>query len=1206
MSTIQTKTETAQHSGHQKELSKQIIRQAGQSYVFSWAWFIGGIVVLSLLCLSTYGMRTLNVINMSKQVIEISNDLEEKGNIKDAIDVLASFLESHPDNPDVWTRQCNLWDNLYKTNSMTSRDMLSKAIDRQKRAIPYLADESLKEVRERILDMELEVSKTDQTNASWPNTLVNAKEILKVWKNHPLAMKVVAMGSYRLWSASNRRPAMEDLPLDNTLQLAWELNLGDIDLAVDYAGFLRGVKSDWQVVVSPAMLAREPSERNAKADETIDTMVRVHADDASAYLARYEYQVTNNQLNPTRTDLEPDLAKALELTPRSARALQFAGRQMFISSQQARLQGNLQVADENRDKSFEYFSKVIEYFPKNPDGYLLLGKWYLASNQHDKALEIWLTGHDKIGYVFPELTGEIAYLSIERKQFDQAKKMINELDQFVIQFGGRMKASASANYTRMYGLLRGKMYVAQRDEALAKQVEANKAIESARARGVSVDPAMEKSLEESVELAERLRNLASSELSFHLRGLAEIDYDLSGGSVLSRLEGEAFINCGRLEADVQAWDAAAVFYEKGRVFPTVASLATIQAANAYERCNRPDVALAILQNGAKRFQSNSTLRFFYLNALFSQELAKPEPGSRNYTLLESELNEVATLQDKLAQPWKIDTMRVQLHYVRGGGTRQVQQECLSQLKELERNTAYMEDPLFLAEVASQYSSMGSLSDFNRVVEQVRKLPQGQSVHYVLRIEDARRRGDTATAIFLAEEALTTVAEAEKPRFARIKELLDDPDSAGVLDPDEEYGRLKNLYDGKRIHDPKTFFELGNLAFSRGEVEVAQNIEGRLKQIEGEKNGTYWRYLAVKRLIKQADGDSNSELMNNARAIQREIVAIRPNWDMSYVLKAEIDRETGNINDAIIAYQEAIDRGNRQPMVYRDLTSLLYQVGRAEDGERIRRLAGSVFGNAFFESDNMFPPPYQGYYEQIFKAIQEGNIGSADELANACIKKAFDNKESTDRIMDLNAKIGKLFMDSSNAASAERFLASVAEQGGRFVVPLAVCFVRMEKVDEAFELFVRELEKPTVDVAILRPILLLMLQVKPSEDVMRKIDGQLERLEPVFTENIDSLVQLADYWISREMINHAIPIYRKGLEMEPNNLRILNNLAMLLAESSRGGSETLARGTFNANEAKRIPLNVSQPRKTYILRFPKTDGEQATPKPEDFRFLTNPQ
>ena len=1205
MSTTQTKTETAQHPGPQKELSKQIIKQAGQSYVFSWAWFIGGGVVLFLLCLSTYGMRTLNVINMSKQIIEISNDLEEKGSIRDAIDVLASFLESHPDNPDVWTRQCDLWNNLYKANSMTSRDMLSKAIDRQKRAIPYLADESLKEVRERILEMELDVSKTDQTNTSWPNTLINAKEILKAWKNHPLAMKVVAMGSYRLWAIASRRPALEDLPLDDTLQLAWELNLGDIDLAVDYAGFLRGVKPEWQVVVSPAMLAREPSERNAKADETIDTMVRVQADDASAYLARYEYQLANNQLSSSRTDLEPDLAKALELAPRSARALQFAGRQMFISSQYARSQGNIQQADENRDKSFEYFTKVVEYFPKNPDGYLLLGKWYVASNQYDKALETWLTGHNEIGYIYPDLTGEIAYLSIEQKLFDQAKRMISELEQFAIQYGSKMRSSASVNLTRMYGLLRGKMYVAQRDEALAKRTEASKAIESARARGVSVDPAMERLLEESGELAERLRNLASSELRFHLTGLSEIDYDLSGGSVLSRLEGEAFINSGRLEADVQAWDAAAAFYEKGRAFPTVAPLATVQAANAYERCNRPDVALAILQNGAKRFSSNSALRFFYLNALFAQELAKPEPGSRNYTLLESELNDIASLQESLAQPWKIDTMRVQLHYVRGGGTRQIQQECLSRLKELEGNAAYAEDPLFLAEVASQYSSMGSLGDFNRVVEQVRKLPQSQSVYYILRIEDARRRSDTTTATFLAEEALSNVAEADKPRFARIKELIENPDSADALDPDEEYGRLKNLYDGKRIHDPKTFFELGNLAFSRGEVEVARNIEDRLKQIEGDKNGTYWRYLAVKRLVKQADGDSNSELMNNARAIQREIVAIRPNWDMSYVLKAEIDKETGNVNDAIIAYQEAIDRGNRQPMVYRDLTSLLYQVGRAEDGERIRRLAGSIFGAEFYESDNMFPPPYQGYYEQIFKAIQEGNIGSADELANACIKKAFDNKEPTDRIMDLNAKIGKLFMDSSNAASAERFLASVAEQGGRFVVPLAACFVRMEKVDEAFELFVTELEKPTVDVAILKPILLLMAQIMPSEGVMRKIDRQLERLEPVFAEKIDSLVLLADYWISREMPSHAIPIYRKGLEMEPNNLLVLNNLAMLIAESGRGGSETLARGTFNANEAKRIPLNVSQPRRTYILRFPKTDVTQATPKPENFRFLANP-
>ena len=1188
---------TNQSTSSKKELSKNLMKQAGQSYVFSWAWFFGGILVLTLLCLSTYGMRTLNMFSMGNQIIGISRGLEEEGNLRGAIDVLASFLVSHPSNPEVWKRQCDLWNELYQSQRMASRDMLSRAIERHKDAIPFLNDESIRDVRERILEMELEMAKSDDHFGQ--ELVTNAREM----GNHPLAKKVLAMGVYQRFVTAGQRPAADDLPLDDLLRTAWSLNRGDIDLAVDYAAFLRGIRSDWQGVVSQPLLARDAESRNAEADEIINLMVQENPENTEAYLKRYEYKRANNLLDISQLNLEPDLVKALEYTPHSPQALLYAGLQMFISSQTARSQGKIQEADENREKAHEYFTRTIAANPTFPEGYQLLGKWYMASHQVDQALETWNTGRKRVNSFAPELTGEVAYVSIEQKLYEQAKSAMTELERFYTTSGTRMKGIRRENLSRMNGLLRGKLFLAERYDALAQQTEANRKIEEAQARNIVVDPNLLKLAEDSGLAAESLRSLAYREIHFQLNGLDELYYDRSGVTVISRLTGEGFINLGRLDAEFQQWDNAAKWYEIARNFPLVAPLATIQAANAYERSNRFDASLATLQNGARRYPENPMLRFFYLNALFAQEIAKQEPSTRNYTLLENELNEVAGLQDKLTQPWRLDTMRVQLQYIRGGGTRQVQQECLAQLRELERNAQYADDPQFYAEVASQYSSMGAFDDFNRAVNHVRDLPNGESLYYVRRIEDARRRGDMATALFLVDEALLVVSESEKSRFARIREALENPESVGALDPDEEYGRLKELYDGRRIHDPQTFFELANLAFSRGEVELAKNIEDRLKQIEGEQTGTLWRYLAVRRLVRQAGGDPGSELLNTARAIQREIAGMRPNWDRTYILKAEIEEESGNTSEAIIAYQAAVDRGTRQPVVYRNLISLYYQAGQVDRGEGVRRIAIGIFGAAFFESDNMFPPPYQGYYEQIYRAIQEGNIGSAEELANACIKRAIENREPTDRILDLNTRIGKLFMDSANAASAESFLTSVAEQGGQFVFPLAICYVRMDKVDEAFELFARELEKPTADSVVLVSLLRLSTQAQPSETVSQKIDRQLERLEPLLSGKMETLIQLADYWINRDRLDRAIPIYRKGLEMEPNHLFILNNLAMLLAESARGGeASTIARGEFRENGAKRILLTTPQPRSTYIIRF----SGQTTPKPEDFRFLTLPK
>jgi len=249
---------------------------------------------LLLLSLSAYGMRTLNVFNMSRQMINIAGGLADEGNFRGAIDVLASFLESHPGNAEVWLYQCELWDRLHKSQSFMSRDLLNRAIDRQKKAIPFLEGDSQKEVRERVLGMELEIAKSEP--GTWPALISSAREIVQLWPKHPLATKVLAMGVYRQFAMTGLRPSSEDLPLDQLLQAAWELNPGDIDLAKDYATFLRSIRPDWQHLLSPERLLNDASARNSEADSIIDSMVQANPENANAYLTRYEYQFVNQKL----------------------------------------------------------------------------------------------------------------------------------------------------------------------------------------------------------------------------------------------------------------------------------------------------------------------------------------------------------------------------------------------------------------------------------------------------------------------------------------------------------------------------------------------------------------------------------------------------------------------------------------------------------------------------------------------------------------------------------------------------------------------------------------------------------------------------------------------------------------------------------------------------------------------------------------------
>lgn len=63
-------------------------------------------------------------------------------------------------------------------------------------------------------------------------------------------------------------------------------------------------------------------------------------------------------------------------------------------------------------------------------------------------------------------------------------------------------------------------------------------------------------------------------------------------------------------------------------------------------------------------------------------------------------------------------------------------------------------------------------------------------------------------------------------------------------------------------------------------------------------------------------------------------------------------------------------------------------------------------------------------------------------------------------------------------------------------------------------------------------------------------------KPQQTTNPDILLPLADYWIVRGKPERAIPLYRRGLDSDPENLLFQNNLAMLVSEAEGNHSEAL--------------------------------------------------
>ena len=1202
MSTIKTtQTATSQKTSANKATNTKIVKQAAQGYVFSWSWLAGGILFLLVISASAFGLRTFNVSRMGDQMIGIADALRDEGKVDIAIDVLNSYLQTDRANARVWSKQCELWSILHK-EGMNKVAQLKKAIESQKDALAYMQrdDDETKEIRERVLEMQLSVAQDDPKEVV--NVLSYARDILQRWPDNAKAKRALALG---LISQLERAVSVPpDTKIDAVLRDALRVNPGDVELSVSYAGVIRQANSPViQKYISGDLANKTDRMREDEAMKVIDDMVRQNPDNSNSYLSRYRFRELYKLIDQTVMEVDPDLVRAIELNPNAPLALQAAGQQSTRFSILARLRKDDAAAAEKRNIAIDYFSRALKIAPGFATCYVAMGDLYASDNQIDKAVEVWQNGVNVIQpQVNPELHARLASVYIERKEYDKAFLLSREMEQFVFGYGARIPNQRSVhNIRRMATLIHAQVFFAQRQDAVERRNNGLVKLEAAKANGLPEDLALRKIVSDSAKEADSYENAFKEKVRAFKNMTQENEFEINPGTALSRMEGEAFMNFGRVELEAKSWDTALDAFRDASRFPMFAERATLLIAEAYKQINQPAAALKILQEATAQLPGNPQLQVAYATLMFQQEMRKRDPKQRNYDAVERQLDVASKFSSNFAQPWALDIMKVQLTFFREGGTLQAQQKAMASLEALENDPQYSTNLTLLAELASQYSTMGAVHDFDRVVDRIKAIPgNGLDMFFQARIQDARRKGDLESLMIIIDEAISSVPDEIKDKYVLLKDAITNPGTVLDIAQEKKYENLISTYESPSEYmSPQSFFELANLAYAKRDFQTTKGVEDRLKVAEG-PDGTRWRFLAARRLVDLANGVADSPYLNEARALHREILRHRPNWDMAYELGGMIEETAKNIPAAITAYSQAVGQGSTQLSVYRRLISLMYQQGQTEDAEEYRKIAESKFPG-FSTTGNALPAPYQGYYEQIYQAISEGNISSAETYADECMRKANENNLASDRIIELNMKIGKLFMDSSNPEIAETFLASLAALGGEHVYPLAVCYAKMGRIDDAFELLNTELKKGTGDPALLRYVLVLFAQVKPKpgDAVMQKIDQQVLQMESEMLKARGTLIPLADYWIVRGRPDLAIPVYREGLRMYPNDLLMMNNLAMMLVENGENSKAPLSRSTFDANSPKRINLGKSRPTNSLILRFP---GAQTAPKPEDFKFI----
>jgi hypothetical protein len=1137
---FQPKSESSQSSSVTQ--SKPVNSKLAE-YVVSWKWLFGGLIILLIFCGTASGLYFLRISNMSGQILttaqkmvveaeELKKESKMAESVRkrvDAANLLDNFNRSQL-TPDlkILVELNSVLESLYKdegkTNTLAGMIRSKQIIDNCTQLIQTIASDK-ESLAYRIRLMELEWDRRD-----FAQVIDRAKEVQRVERefndrNNYDAMRYLTLSIMNRLPLSGYNPSQINLTpplpqhLDKLLELVYNMNNmkpsnNDIEIASRYAEFIIDVKRDtFKKVASQDLYNAKDEDRKTKALAIIDTMVSRNPEDVSAYLARFRFKTRFIVSEPLPDKLDPDLQAILKLDPNDVEGLILAGLYVFQQSAIANRAGNTELAEERKKLGEDLLRRNILANPHYGLGYQYLGEYLSGERKVDEAIQIWSDGIAKSNHpAVEELVGRLVLALLDQKRFEEAEAKIASLNQ--ISIDARMRRPDSVPQIRnMQTLLYSKLYANQGAEILVKAEEAQIAGRSEEAQRLYV--LTQKKNNDAIEGLHRLLNNFGSQAH---------DYIIDRQSIYARLLPESLLLAGRLFAELGQWDDA-VRYFVAVDHPTFATnlqdAAALAAANAYQQQNQPAEAVRILKKAVERSPNNIPLNYYYTQSLFRYQMSRSNPDLQDLELVEERLRLLNEHREQLPQPWIIDLRLIHLEMTKASLSNNSEQILQAQIaamrkfrelenKELPTRTGkpalqnpnqpekkvYSDNLAFLIELAGIYSSLAQLSDFDRIIQKMRELPGGEAAYFTERVNDSLRRNDREGAALVIEEALASdlLTASQKQRFVILLQTLKDKEPNSL---DKVYARLKSTFDQNPDSlKPQAFFLLANMAIDRDDFDYAKILLERLKKLD-KTSGAWWRYVQARLLL--AEPEPPYDLI---RQLQEEVAKIRKDWDMSYLLRATIEEkyllkntEDVDVKATLIAsYQAAIRCGNVQPIIWNRLLSLYEETQRTEEAQRLRRDA-MIRAIALDATASQFPQPYQRMYNQIEKSIFDEDSQNADNIARQCIALAEARREKNELIFSLNLALGKLFFDGGLLDSARRHLTVVAKQGSTNVYPLAVCLAKNQMVDEGFHLILDEINRTPSSQPLLLPSLLVLLsQVRPSEEVLERIDKLMLRIE----------------------------------------------------------------------------------------------------------------
>ncbi len=305
-------------------------------------------------------------------------------------------------------------------------------------------------------------------------------------------------------------------------------------------------------------------------------------------------------------------------------------------------------------------------------------------------------------------------------------------------------------------------------------------------------------------------------------------------------------------------------------------------------------------------------------------------------------------------------------------------------------------------------------------------------------------------------------------------------------------------------------------------------------------------------------DLLEELVENERDIR----------DEDRVVLARLYEQEHLNSRAIDQYKALVTRSSATPEHVAMLADLLLKDGRTEDAETwIDQLQAND------------PKSFPATALRVRWLAAGKRMSEIDALVEPFMEEWLANAEGDEVRGKRCADAGKLFAEIKDADSAERWFAKGVEFSPAIFEPFAEWLSANGRVSDAMSVVLEASASLATSQPMITLAVLLAKSKAPPAEVSRAEELLVSAVEKS-PKNVQMKLALANLRVMQSRNDDAEALYRKALEIEPDNVPALNNLATCLASRQEKQDEALEM-IIKAME-KAGPLEILQDSQAMIL------------------------